>query len=151
MYSVPPAVSTMFTLWLPPKVWLHGSQSTMTGRSPARKGQACLIICWFAASIRWVLSTPLGAPVDPEVKRIFATASGPSAAKAASTSGPASVASRLASRCAPGLLPAEMIAGSAPTASRAGPKRSASSANTAPGLISSVISRIRAWSRLISE
>ena len=34
-YSVPPLVSTRFTLWLPPKVWLHGSQSTITGRSAA--------------------------------------------------------------------------------------------------------------------
>src|ERR1700761_5157456 len=31
MYSVPPLLSTMFRLWLPPKVWLHGSQSTMLG------------------------------------------------------------------------------------------------------------------------
>src|SRR5256886_7129561 len=44
----------MFTLWLPPKVWLHGSQSTITGRSVRRNGQACRIICWLAASIRWV-------------------------------------------------------------------------------------------------
>jgi hypothetical protein len=36
-----------------------------------------------ADSIRWVLSTPFGAPVDPEVKRIFATVSGRSAPKAA--------------------------------------------------------------------
>jgi hypothetical protein len=73
---VPPQVSIMFMLWLPPKVWLQGSQSTVTGRSPVRNGHTCRIICWLADSIRWVLSTPFGAPVEPEVNRIFATASG---------------------------------------------------------------------------
>ena len=75
-YSVPSELSIMFTLWLPPNVWLHGSQSTITGRSWRRKGQACPIIRWLAASIRWVFSTPFGDPVDPDVKRIFAIPSG---------------------------------------------------------------------------
>ena len=44
-YTVPPAVIIMFTLWLPPKVWLHGSQSTITGRSPSRNGHTWKIIC----------------------------------------------------------------------------------------------------------
>ena len=43
------------------------------------------------------------------------------------------------------------MTGTSPTASRAAAKRSASSANTAPGPISAAISRIRAWSRLSSE
>jgi len=42
----------MFMLWLPPKVWLHGSQSTITGRSAVRNGHTCRIICWLADSIR---------------------------------------------------------------------------------------------------
>jgi hypothetical protein len=54
----------MFTLWLPPKVCDHGSQSTMTGRCAARNGQSWRIIRWFADSIRCVFSTPLGAPVE---------------------------------------------------------------------------------------
>jgi hypothetical protein len=141
----------MLRLWLPPNVWLHGSQSTITGRSAARNGHACRIICWFAASIRYVLSTPFGVPVDPEVNRIFATASGLSPSKAACTPGPGTVAHRSASSSAPGLVPEETIAGIAPSASSARPKRPASSANTAPGRISSAIARIRAWSWLCSE
>ena len=37
--------------------------------------------------MRWVLITPLGWPVEPEVKRILATVSGPTRANAASTAG----------------------------------------------------------------
>ena len=40
-----------------------------------------------AQSMRWVLMTPFGCPVEPEVKRIFATVSGPTSACAASTAG----------------------------------------------------------------
>ncbi len=47
-------------LWLPPKVWFHGSQSTSTGGSSARKARHWRIICRFAHSMRWVLITPLG-------------------------------------------------------------------------------------------
>ena len=93
----------MFTLWLPPKVWLHGSQSTITGRSAARNGHTCRIICWLAASIRCVLSTPLGVPVEPEVNRIFAIAvRRPGRRRPPATAGPGAVASRSASRSAPG-------------------------------------------------
>jgi hypothetical protein len=84
-YSVPPLVSTMFTLWLPPNVWLHGSQSTISGRSAARNGHARRIIAWFAASIWWVFSTPLGAPVDPEVNKILAMVSAVTAPNARAT------------------------------------------------------------------
>ena len=151
MYSVPPDVSIMFRLWLPPKVWLHGSQSTITGRSAARNGHTWRIICWLADSIRWVLSTPFGVPVEPEVNRILAIASGASAAKAARTAGPGAVARSASSGSAPGRLPAPMTAGTGLTASSAAAKAPASSANAAPGRISSVIARIRAWSRLCSE
>ena len=37
--------------------------------------------------MRWVLITPLGWPVEPEVNRILATVSGPTLANAASTAG----------------------------------------------------------------
>ena len=43
--------------------------------------------------MRCVLMTPLGAPVEPEVKRSLAMVSGPTFACAASTSGPAGFAS----------------------------------------------------------
>jgi hypothetical protein len=36
-HSVPPLASVMPMLWLPPKVWFHGSQSTSTGDTSARK------------------------------------------------------------------------------------------------------------------
>jgi len=72
-------------LWLPPKVWFHGSQSTSTGGSSPSCGKHWRIICWFAQSIRCVLITPLGSLVDPEVKRNFAIVSGPTFACAAST------------------------------------------------------------------
>ena len=144
MYSVPPVVMIMLMSWLPPNVWLHGSQSTMTGRALVRNGHTCSIICMLAVSIRCVFSTPLGIPVEPEVKRIFAIPSGASPANAAARPGPGAVAARSESRRAPGRSPAATIAGTSPIASSAGPNRPASSANTAPGAIRSVTARIRA-------
>src|SRR5258708_22751719 len=76
MYIVPPFRSTRLKLWLPPKVWFQGSQSTSTGGRSSTKGQACASICWFAHSMRCVLITPFGVPVEPEVNRIFAMDSG---------------------------------------------------------------------------
>jgi hypothetical protein len=67
----------MLKLWLPPKVWFHGSQSTTTGGLSSTNGHACASCCWLAHSMRCVLTTPLGMPVEPEVNRIFATVSGP--------------------------------------------------------------------------
>ena len=52
---------------------------------------------WFAQSIRCVLITPFGFPVEPEVKRILAMLSGPTRAWAASTAPVAGVARRSAS------------------------------------------------------
>ena len=56
-------------------VWFHGSQSQSTGGSSARNGITARIISWFEQSIRCVLMTPFGRPVEPEVKRILATVS----------------------------------------------------------------------------
>ena len=72
----------MLKLWLPPKVWFHGSQSTITGGWSVRKVQAAAALSWLAHIMRWVLITPLGWPVEPEVKRILATVSGPTRANA---------------------------------------------------------------------
>jgi hypothetical protein len=66
-----------------------------------------------AASIRWVFSTPFGAPVEPDVKRIFAIAPASSAAKALATSWPGLFAVSSASRAAPGRLPVLLHPGSA--------------------------------------
>ena len=87
---------TMPTLWLPPKVWFQGSQSTSTGGSSASAGKHWRIICWFAHSMRCVLMTPLGSLVEPEVNRNLAIVSGPTAACAASTAAVGAVASRRA-------------------------------------------------------
>src|SRR5712691_1129779 len=139
---------TRLRLWLPPKVWLHGSQSTINGRCSARNGQTCRIICWFDASIRCVFSTPLGVPVEPEVKRILATASGAKATCAWFNADPGTVAIRSSSDRAPGRSPEVTMAGTAPTASSAAANFSALSANTAPGLIRSVIALIAALHRV---
>ena len=40
---------------------------------------------WFEHIMRWVLITPFGMPVEPEVNRNFAIVSGPTLACAAST------------------------------------------------------------------
>ena len=66
----------MLKLWLPPKVWFHGSQSTITGGSSATKQKPAAIIAWFEHSMRWVLMTPFGLPVEPEVNRNLAMVSG---------------------------------------------------------------------------
>src|SRR5260370_19043487 len=79
----------MQKLLLPPKVWFHGSQSTSTCGRSSRNGQTHAYCSWLTVSMRWVLITPLGVPVEPEVKRIFAMVPGPMPAKASSTSEPA--------------------------------------------------------------
>ncbi len=83
-------------LWLPPKVWFHGSQSTSTGGASARNAKHWRIICWFAHSMRWVLTTALGSLVEPEVNRNLTIVSGPTRACAASASAPGAVASNAA-------------------------------------------------------
>src|SRR5580658_2260582 len=140
----------MLKLWLPPNVWLHGSQSTTTGGRSARRGHTCAIACWFEQSIRCVLTTPLGVPVDPDVKRIFAIVSGPTDAFARASAVPGEAlrsaltvaveGPRLARRGTP-----ESAAASA-FAYRAG-----SSAKTTPGPTVATSSRSLAKSRETSE
>ena len=77
----------MPTLWLPPKVWFHGSQSTSTGGSSASAGIDWRICCWLAHHMRCVLITALGSLVEPEVNRNLVMVSGPVARIAASTAG----------------------------------------------------------------
>ena len=105
--------------------------------------------------MRWVLITPFGMPVEPEVKRILATLSGPTLANAASTSAPGGVASRspkgVAARPGGGLA---LTTSSMPSRSRASSalaKRAPSAANTSPGVTSSKMWRSFAWSCDISE
>ncbi|MNT16903.1 hypothetical protein D3C72_1520290 [compost metagenome] len=86
----------MPTLWLPPKVWFHGSQSTSTGGSSPNTGNVCNSICWLEHSMRWVVITALGSLVEPEVNRNLAILSGPVLANAASASAPPGCSSRLA-------------------------------------------------------
>src|ERR1022692_3229142 len=97
----------MLKLWLLPKVWLHGSQSTSTGGSSATKAKPAAIIAWFEHSMRWLLMTPLGFPVEPEVNRNFAIVSGVTLPLAAATpalsSGPTRSANSVALQSAGGL------------------------------------------------
>ena len=86
MKNEPPLESTRLKLLLPPKVWLHGSQSISVGGSAAKLGLTPRSIAWFDVIIRWVLITPLGVPVEPEVNRSLAIVSGPTFAWARSTS-----------------------------------------------------------------
>src|SRR5579871_312585 len=72
-------------LWPPPNTWFHGSQSTRTGGVLTKQGRHSTIICWLLHHIRWVVMTPLGLPVEPEVNRIFATVAGPVRSNASST------------------------------------------------------------------
>jgi hypothetical protein len=82
-------VDAMPKLWLPPKVWFQGSQSTSTGGSSASTGMLWRICCWLAHHMRWVLITALGSLVEPLVNRNLAMVSGPVACMAASTPGSA--------------------------------------------------------------
>src|SRR5690606_15491507 len=56
------------------------------GGASARKASAVRIISWLAQSMRWVVITALGRPVEPEVKRNLAMVSGVTAPLAASIS-----------------------------------------------------------------
>ena len=87
----PPLQSTRLKLWLPPKVWLQGSQSSTTGGRSRRKGHATWMAAWLEQIMRWVLMTPLGTPVEPEVKSTLATVSGVCSVKCASSASPGSL------------------------------------------------------------
>ena len=78
-------------MWLAPKVWFHGSQSISTSGCSVMNGQVCSACCWFAVSMPWVLMTPLGRPVEPDVNRNLAIVSAPIAAAAFSSAGPGRV------------------------------------------------------------
>src|SRR4051812_38099658 len=69
MYSDPPWVNTMPRLWLPPKVWFHGSQSSSTGGSVARNGMDWGNLTALLQHMPLVVITALGCPVDPDVSR----------------------------------------------------------------------------------
>jgi hypothetical protein len=71
-------------LWLPPAVWCQGSQSTITGGSSCRNASMVRTIAWLVHSMRWVLITALGMPVEPEVNSSLPMVSGPTRAAAAS-------------------------------------------------------------------
>src|SRR5882724_4503809 len=58
----------------------------------SRNVQVCALACWLEVSMRWMLMTAFGAPVEPEVNRNFAIVSGVMAAKAFATSGVSGVA-----------------------------------------------------------
>ena len=76
-------------LWLLPKVWLQGSQSTRMGGSSCQEVAEARSssIAWLEQSMRCVLITALGrVEVEPEVNRNFAMVSPVIPACAASTS-----------------------------------------------------------------
>ncbi len=158
MYRLPALYSTRPKLWLPPKVWFHGSQSTSTGGSSARMGIDSHICCWFAHHMRCVLMTACGSRVEPDVNRNFTIVSGPVAAIAASTCEVAGVAlnssNAVARRpsSAGRLFAGVTISTSAGTAaSIAARYRSARVAKTSPGVIVAITWRSFTKSRLISE
>src|SRR5215472_2136315 len=76
----------MLKLLLPPAVWFHGAQSTITGGSSARQGATCRFICELAQIIPCVLITAFGIPVEPDVNRNLAIVSRPTWVAAAATS-----------------------------------------------------------------
>jgi hypothetical protein len=102
-----------------------------------------LICAWFEHSMRWVLMTPLGLPVEPEVNRIFATVSGPTLACAASTASVGSVMARSANgvveRLPSGLAVTTISQSSGTAASMARANGRPSDANTKPGVRMSMI------------
>src|SRR3954463_8983259 len=61
-------------------------------RAPSRNAQVCALACWLEVSMRWVLMTAFGVPVEPEVNRNLAIVSGVIAAKAFATLGVSGVA-----------------------------------------------------------
>src|SRR3954453_21532767 len=96
------------------------------------------MVSWFAHSIRWVLMTALGEPVEPEVKRNFAMVSGPTPAWAVSTALDGSTTAISANKwlVRPGTGWRVTISGTSggTTASIAAAKRLPSAANTRPGV-----------------
>ena len=83
-YELPPLRRIRKKLWLPPKVWLQAASPRRRDAGSLRNGQQAARLSWLAVNMRWVLTTPLGRPVEPEVNSTLAMVSGPSAAKARS-------------------------------------------------------------------
>ena len=88
--------------------------------------------------MRWVLMTPLGWPVEPEVNRIFATVSGPTRACAASTAdagtASANVANVVAGRSAGAFAVTATSTWGGTAAAMARAKAEPSAAKTRPGV-----------------
>ena len=110
-------------------MWLHGSQSSITGGSSARNGQIRRNIRWLQHNIRCVFTTPFGTPVDPDVNKIFATVSGPTPANRSTTADVGTVAAHSRSSSRPAMVSPEPAAAT----SMALPYASESSANTTAG------------------
>ena len=129
---------TMPKLWLPPKVWFQGSQSTSTGGSSASTGMDWFICCRLALHMPCVTTTALGSLVEPEVNMNLAMWSPVMASCAASTAAVAGVWSRSLNGMLlrPGMLPLpSTTCTSGPmVAVMARPKRSPLLANTRPGV-----------------
>ncbi len=93
---------------------------------------------WFEHSMRWVLITPLGWPVDPDVNRNLAMVSGPTLACAASTAavGGVSVSAEnsVAFRPPSGLAVTTISTPSDTAAAMARAKAVPFAANTRPGV-----------------
>src|SRR6185503_17311249 len=111
---------------LPPAVWCHGAQSTISGGSSCIQESTWLTICWFEHHMRCVLITAFGLPVEPEVKRNLAMVSDPALAT------PAPSASR------DERLPKSTSAFRGAAAFTALAKAASSEAYTSPGVTSSI-------------
>ena len=61
-YSVPAWRSAIPSTRLPPRPWLHGSQSTSTGGWSSRNGHACATPCSIAPIMPCVTTTPFVSP-----------------------------------------------------------------------------------------
>src|SRR5258707_15014492 len=81
-------------------------------RAPSRNVQVCALACWLEVSMRWVLMTAFGVPVEPEVNRNFAIVSGVTAAKAVATADVSGVAAidRKETAAAPSASPLPIVA-----------------------------------------
>ncbi len=106
--------------------------------------------------MRWVLITPFGAPVDPDVKSTLATVSGPTRACASSTAAVAVVARSAAKavcrrKAGAGLLVTTSTSSGSARLASARSKRSPSAAKISPGRIAAqTAARVR-WSCETSE
>ena len=125
-------------------MWLHGSHSTSTGGVDSRKGHISALATWFDTIMRWVLTTALGVPTEPDVNRNLPMVSSVIRLNADITRGSSDERSIAANGVAPptsALLPPATTTPlcRCATASMAGRKRSIWSAKTTPGRSSSML------------